>query len=210
VVVTAERWTYSGPMRVGRNGLLLIGFVMATALPVPILSCRGAERTAFELAKEGNRYVGEQSKDKVLQIHSEKSIGGVVPNVWHVLYFDPTATFKSVEVEFGGGKMTAVKRPLRLLDGVRNSKAPLELTKLKIDSDKAIKLAMSEPVLDKLSIRATSARLERGDGDLPIWRVRLWAAKLRNPNDLADIGEVTLSAEDGAVVKSDLHINRVD
>jgi hypothetical protein len=31
--------------------------------------------TAYELAKEGNRYVGEQSKDKVVQIRSEKIRG---------------------------------------------------------------------------------------------------------------------------------------
>ena len=39
---------------------------------------RGAEPTAFELIKEGNRFLGEQSKDKVLEIRSEKSIGGLV------------------------------------------------------------------------------------------------------------------------------------
>jgi hypothetical protein len=43
-----------------------------------------------------------------------------------------------------------------------------------------------------------------------VWRVRLWAAKLRHPNDQADIGEVFVSAENGKVVHTDLHINRVD
>jgi len=48
------------------------------------------------------------------------------------------------------------------------------------------------------------------DNKAPVWRVRLWAAKLRNPNRDADIGEVVVAAEDGKVLKTDLHINRVD
>jgi hypothetical protein len=40
--------------------------------------------------------------------------------------------------------------------------------------------------------------------------VRLWAAKLNKPDAMADIGEVILSAENGEVIKRDLHINKVD
>ena len=56
-------------------------------------SLRAAEPTAFDLVKEGNRYVGEQAKDKVVQIRSEKSIGGLDPAIWYVVYRDATATF---------------------------------------------------------------------------------------------------------------------
>src|SRR5262249_55248706 len=63
------------------------------------------EMTAFELISEGNRYVGEQAKDKVVQIRSEKSIGGLTPNIWFVVYYDPTANLKATEVKFGAGKM---------------------------------------------------------------------------------------------------------
>jgi hypothetical protein len=38
----------------------------------------------------------------------------------------------------------------------------------------------------------------------------LWAQKLRHPNDDANIGDVFISAEDGKVLRSDLHIDRVD
>jgi hypothetical protein len=43
-----------------------------------------------------------------------------------------------------------------------------------------------------------------------VWTVQLWAAKLKDPNDDADIGVVILSATDGSVVKTDLHPNSVD
>jgi hypothetical protein len=184
--------------------------MVAAMWPLAGMTAWGSEMTAFQLAKEGNRYVGEQAKDQVLQIRSEKSIASLTPNIWYVLYYDPTATFKAVEVEFGGGKMIDVKRPVRLLEPVRGSKTPLDLSKLKIDSDQAIKITLSEPVLDKLTVQATSAKLERGDAGQPVWKVRVWAAKLRNPNEQANLGEVTLSAEDGTVIKNSLKIKRVD
>ena len=48
------------------------------------------------------------------------------------------------------------------------------------------------------------------DNRAPVWRVRLWAARLRNASRDADIGEVVIAAEDGRVLKTDLHINRID
>ena len=70
--------------------------VCAAALVLAGTSAMGADNpTALELAKEGNRYVGEHAKDKVVQIRSEKSVGSLTPNVWYVVFFDSTATFKT-------------------------------------------------------------------------------------------------------------------
>jgi hypothetical protein len=197
-------------MTYARSHLVIWGLIAATLLRVAQTTVLGAEPTAFELAKQGDRYIGEQAKDKVLEIRSDKSIGGVIPTIWHILYYDPTARFKAVEVQFGGGQMMDVKRPWRLLEPVTGSKPPLDLTKLKIDSDKAIKIALAEPILEKLTIRATSAALERGDTGAPVWKIRVWAAKLRDPNEQVSLGEVVLSAEDGTVLKNGLRIKRVD
>jgi hypothetical protein len=179
---------------------------------------RAAEATAFELIKEGNRHIGELAKDKVVQIRSEKSIGSVTPNIWWIVYYDPTAKLKATEVKFGAGKMLEVNRPMRLLEPVTGGDTPLDRDKLKIDSDKAIKTALQEPLLEKLKITATQLKLEKvGQGVLgsggvgeAMWKVKLWAAKLRNPNRDVDIGEVWLSAADAKVLKNDLHIERVD
>src|SRR6476660_680472 len=75
----------------------------------------GAEPTAFELIKEGNRYVGEHVRDHVVQIRSEKSIGGLAPTIWYIVYYDSPANLKATELKFGAGKMMDVKRPTRLL-----------------------------------------------------------------------------------------------
>src|SRR5437016_10644874 len=161
-------------------------------------NARGSEPTAFELIKEGNRYVGEQAKDRVVQIRSEKSIGTLTPNVWYVVYYDPTASLKAVEVKFGAGRMLDVKRPMRLLEPVTGGDLPLDKTKLKVDSDQVIRTALKEPLLQNLKVTATQLKLERvGEGALgisgvgePVWKVKLWAAKLREPNRDADIGDV--------------------
>ena len=67
-------------------------------------------------------------------------------------------------------------------------------------------------------LTAAQLKLEKvGEGVLgtgstgeAVWKVKLWAAKLRQPQNDADIGEVWVSASDGKVVKNDLHINSVD
>jgi hypothetical protein len=182
------------------------------------LTALGSEPTAFDLIKEGNRYVGEQSKDKIVQIRSEKSVGTLTPNIWIVVFYDPTASLKATEVKFGAGKMLTVKRPMRLLEPVTGGDLPLDRDKLKIDSDQATKAALSEPLLQNIKVTSTRLELDRvgegvlgqGGGGEAVWKVRLWAPKLRNPNKEADIGEVWVSALDGKVVKDDLHINRVD
>jgi hypothetical protein len=179
---------------------------------------RASEPTAFELIKEANRYVGEQAKDKVVQVRSEKSVGTLTPNIWYIVLYDSTATMKAQEVKFGAGKMLEVKRPFRLFEPAYGGDKQMDREKLKVDSDAAIKTAMEEPLLKNLKILATQLKLEQsndsalgvGNTGQGIWKVKLWAAKLRDPSRDADIGEVWVSALDGKVLKTDLHINRVD
>ena len=205
-------------MSIGDRMLNRKVFALVVASVVFNLAAKASEPTAFDLIKEGNRYVGEQSKDKIVQIRSEKSVGTLVPNIWYVVFYDPAASLKATEVKLGAGKMLTVKRPMRLLEPVTGGDLPLDREKLKIDSDEAIKDALKEPLLQNVKVTATRLQLNRvGEGVLgqggageAVWKVRLWAAKLRNPNKDADIGEVWVSAIDGKVVKNDLRIDRVD
>jgi hypothetical protein len=192
--------------------------LVAVAVAAINLAARAGDMTAFALIKEANRYVGEQAKDKVVQIRSDKSIGSITPNIWYVTLYDPTASLKAQEVKFGAGKMLEVKRPFRLLEPVTGGDTPLDRDKLKTDSDSAMKIALKEPLLENIKVSATQLNLVRakegvlgvnGTGEA-VWKVRLWAPKLRNPAKDADIGEVWLSAFDGKVVKTDLHLNRID
>jgi hypothetical protein len=173
------------------------------------LSARAAEPTALELIKEGNRYVGEDSKDKVTQIRSEKSVGGLTPNIWYVVYYDPDARMKATEVKFGGGKKLDVIRPFRVLERV-NAFSAMDRTKIKIDSDEALKIAQKDSLLERLKLTNSKLTLEKGDEGLPVWKVQLWAEKARDTTRTVDIGQVHLNAEDGKILRRDLHIERVD
>src|ERR1041385_278425 len=79
------------------------------------------EPTAFDLVKEGNRHLGEDAKGRVVQIRSEKSVGGLTPNIWFVVYYDPDAAAKATEVKFAAGTKVAVKRPPRILEPITGS-----------------------------------------------------------------------------------------
>ena len=174
------------------------------------IAALAAEPTAFELIKEGNRHVGEEAKGRVVQIRSEKSIGSLMPNIWYVVYYDPDATAKATEVKFAAGTKVSVKRPARILEPITRSHRELAKEKLKIDSDKAIQIAKSDPLLKNVTLTNTEMRLERGEGEQPVWKVKLWAAKIRKPSETVNIGEIHISAEDGKVVKNDLKPGRVD
>ena len=208
-VVTAWAPSYIGAMKFTdsfRGSILCL--LLAIAVGTSCTRTGTGEPTAFQLIKKGKRYVAEGVKDKVVQIRSDESVGNLTPSVWYVVYYDPDATFKAVEVKFGAGEKLSVTRPMRVLEYLKADKV-FDRSKLKIDSDKAIKIATREPLLAKLKLTATQLWLEAGDGG-PEWRVRIWAAKLKDPATDVDIGEVHLSAQDGSVTKSDLRIDRVD
>ncbi|MFN7140512.1 MAG: hypothetical protein ACK4UN_14335 [Limisphaerales bacterium] len=167
------------------------------------------DSTAFDLIKEGNKHVGEDAKDRVVEIRSEKSVGSLVPNIWYVVYYDPDATAKATEVKFGAGKKLSVKRPARVLEFATGN-TELDRSKLKVDSDEALETAKSEPLLQNLKLESTQLWLQRNRDHGVVWKVRFWAQKLRRPDQTADIGDVYVSAETGKVVRNDLKINRVD
>src|SRR5206468_4301551 len=100
--------------RIIRNLLRALMLVALGATPFSRLTAdESKESTAFQLIKEGNRYLGEESKDKVVQIRSEKSIGTLTPNIWFVVYYDPDAAARAAEVKFIAGKKDWVRRSPR-------------------------------------------------------------------------------------------------
>lgn len=188
---------------------LLQPVLFAALVLLGVFPSVAAEPTALELIKEANRHVGEDVKDKVVQIRSEKSIASLTPNIWYVVFYDKDARFKTAEVKLGAGKKLDVKHPMRQPFAYMNYKNVMDVKTLKVDSDEAVRIATKEPLLGNLTIRATQLSLERKD-DTPIWRVRLWAQRLRDPNKDADIGQVHISALDGSVIENDLNIKKVD
>ncbi len=181
---------------------------MAMTLAVSHLALAD-EPTAFNLIKTGDQYVGDQSKDKVVQIRSEKSLNSTTPTVWYVVYYDPDATFKAVEVKLISGEKVDVSHPGRLLEMASDEHKPFDSSLLKVDSDRAIQIATSQAFLKGLTITGTQLELDHGEMG-PVWHVKLWASRDTHYNEDVDIGEMVLSATDGSVVKNNLHPNSVN
>lgn len=209
-VVTLHRHFYTPQMKFTTPFMKTKCVLLALALSGLCQMVSAAEQpTALQLIKSANDYVGKDVKDQVVQIRSEKSVGALTPNIWYVVFYDRDATFKTAEVKFGAGQKMDVRHPMRPPFSYINYKNVLDQKSITVDSDKAIKIAIAEPLLSNLKIRATQLWLERKDG-VDTWKVRLWAQKLRHPDSDADIGDVYISADDGKVLRDDLHIDRVD
>lgn len=189
-----------------RNILRMLAITVALAV---VDRAAAGEPTAYDLVKEGNKHVGEDARDRIVQIRSEKSVGTMTPNIWHIVFYDPDASLKATEVTFAGGKKQSVKRPTRLLEPITGSHKQMDKSKLKVDSDRAIETAIKDPLLKNLKLTNTQLWLERSD-EGPRWKVRLWAQRVHDTTRTAEIGQVYVSAEDGKVIERDLHINRAD
>ena len=187
-----------------RCGSLVAGLLLAGNLSLQAAQ----EPTAFQLAKDGNRFVGEPSKDKVLEIYSEKSIVGLTPSLWTIAYYDPDAKSKVAEVKFGSGLKLDVKRPWKLLGSAKEENI-LKWDALKVDSDKALKVATSLQVISPFTLKNAQLWLRHGDDGLT-WKVRLWANKLGKPDVIMEIGDIFVSPTDGKVVRADLHLERLN
>ena len=196
-------------MKFSKLPFLIIALAVVAFVPVRSAMAADKEPTALQLFKDGNEYIGKEARDRLVQIRSEKSVATLTPNIWDIVYYDPDATAKAVEVKFGAGKKLTVKRPGRFLEFATGN-TEMDRSKLKVDSDKALATAIKEPILNKLTLTSSQMWLEQNRDYGIVWKVRLWAAKLRNAEKSVDLGEVYIAADDGRVVKTDLHINRVD
>jgi hypothetical protein len=190
-----------------RNMKTKHGMILAAVLGLTTALVASADPTALDLVNKGDQYVGVQSKDKIIQISSDKSVATLTPNIWYVVYFDPDSTFKTVQVKFGAGQEMEIAHPMRMFPA--KPEDILDLGKIKVDSDRALREAASQPLLKALTLRSSKMTLLNTD-DGVVWKVELWAAKVGDSTKEADIGSVSISAVDRSVVRSDLHPSNAD
>jgi hypothetical protein len=168
-----------------------------------------SELTAFQLIRAGSRYLGPEAAGRVVQVRSERSVGTLAPSVWYVVYYDPTARTKATEIKFADGRKVSITQPARVLELYSSAHLELPGERLRVDSNDALTIARSEPVLEKLTLKFSRLTLERRKNQ-PVWKVHFWAAKGTNPGKDADIGEVFVSADTGEVISTDLNPGRAD
>ena len=167
--------------------------------------------TAFLALKEGDRFLNDRSRGKVVKIVSSKSTDGTMPTNWSVSYFDPMARQKLVEVQFRGHEMIKVHEPGAALGGLFDATPrPLDSAKLAINSDEAVRILLRQPEIDKLPVRITELELTAGNHDEPVWKIVMWSVKRRDPKLSVRIGELLVAASDGRIISSTLKPSRAD
>jgi hypothetical protein len=177
--------------------------LLALALGAPGQGLPATNITAFALVKEGDKFVAPQAKDKITGVYSERSTTNLVPDVWYVDYYDSTTAFKLTEVKFINGAKVEIKQPKRLLNSLSGNKV-LEWRKMKIDSDRALAIALNDPLLKKVDLRAAQFWLERTAVG-STWKIRFWMAKIGRPGETSEVGALYISSKNGEVLKNDLH-----
>lgn len=184
------------------------GVVLGAVLGLATTHIVLADPTALSLVKNGDDYVGTLCKDRILEAYSDKSVATMEPNVWHVVYYDPSVFSRSVDVKFGAGQEMEVSHPMRPFMIPAKARDVLDPRGLKVDSDRALQIATSQPILNGLTLRSSKMTLSNSD-DGAIWKVELYAAKVGDPTREVSIGYVTMTADDGTIVKADLHPSSV-
>lgn len=185
------------------------GVVLGAVLGLATTHIVLADPTALSLVRSGDDYVGTLCKDRVLEVYSDKSIANMEPNVWHVVYYDPSVFSKWVDVKFGAGQEMDVSHPMRPFMIPARAHDVLDSRGLKVDSDRALQIATSQPILNGLTLRSSKMTLSNSD-DGAIWKVELYAAKVGDPTHEVSVGYVTMTADDGTIVKADLHPSSAD
>src|SRR5580698_2858004 len=122
------------------------GIILGAVLGLVTSRMALAEPTALDLIKRGDDYVGIQSKDKIVQVYSEKSVASLEPNIWHVAYFDPTVLSRTMEVKFEAGQQAGVAHPMHPFTLPAKPEQILDLSKITVDSDRAVNIAASRPL----------------------------------------------------------------
>jgi serine/threonine protein kinase len=170
-------------------------------VPAVVLS----KATALQLLQKGNTHVSARSQNRVLEITSGKAPVDQPPQSWQIRYYDDKTTYNAVEVRFEGGEMERVYEPNRLL-GIfaPGARKILDLAKVKVDSDKAIRIAAAEAKAEELIAKSVELKLERGYGGLPVWNVKLFGIVPGKATNDSNLGYVIVLAEDGKVLKKAL------
>jgi hypothetical protein len=186
---------------------ILVIAIIICALPSFV---RAHEMTAFEAVKEGNREVGATNRDQIIEIQGDHTANNRYPSKWQVLYHDPAGTFKSTtRVIFESGRKTDVQHPQRIFEGVTSGNKTIDLRKLNLDSDQVIDVAEHDSELLEAHVKITSSQMALSSTDAgPVWEVRLWAARSKSSSSEAAIGMMTISAEDGTILKREIKLEK--
>jgi len=137
---------------------------------------------------------------QLLKIVGERDPTQITPTTWKFYFFDKSAAGHAWIITVNGGK--AVKVGEDLVDFASAYDMGSILPEDKIQKDSADALQIAQGLIPGANVISSEFTLMQQKNSVPMWKVTLWT---RNANgEERRLGDVTLLAENGTVIKNDL------
>ena len=162
--------------------LLVIGFTQGFVK---------AEDTAYKALRTIGARRGENALNQVVAITGQS--GRPQPVDWRISLNDPAARGGVRELDIVSGQISSDRTPARPdIAGV----APIDLTKLNVDSDGAFRTAEQEASRNQVGFDSVNYRLALDSSGKPVWTLELFDYEQR------PVGKVRIGAGDGQVLSA--------
>jgi hypothetical protein len=151
-----------------------------------------AQDTAYKALRVVGAQRGEKALNQVTAIVGQS--GRPQPVAWRVVLDDPAARGGERELDIVSGQVSSERAPVRSLG---SGSAPIDLTKLNLDSDGAFRAAEKEASRNQVGFDSVNYRLsaDAGSGQ-PVWNLEMFDYEQR------PVGNVRIAAGNGALLSA--------
>jgi hypothetical protein len=136
---------------------------------------------------------------ELLKIVGKRDDHATTPTTWTFFFYDAGAAGHARIVTVSGGKV--VKSGEDLVDFASPYTERMILPEEKVQKDSTDALQIAQTLAPSAKLTGSELSLVQQKYSVPMWRVTLWA---REGDDERKLGDVTLLAENGTVIKRDL------
>jgi hypothetical protein len=163
--------------------------------PLPLLA---APDTAYQVLRAVGAQRGADTLKHVIEVEGRDGVPQ--PTVWRVVLDDPAASGGVRELDVAHGRIVAEHTPVRAYSGSAAG-ALIDFSKLNLDSSGAFTVAEKEAQKARVGFDSVDYTLRTGDGPEanPIWVIHMMDTARHS------IGAMSVAADTGAVVSSDLY-----
>ncbi len=167
----------------------LFVLVMAVAFAPGFVT---AQDTAYKALRVVGAQRGEKALNQVTAIVGQS--GRPQPVAWRVVLDDPAARGGERELDIVSGQVSSERAPVR---SPGSGSAPIDLTKLNLDSDGAFRAAEKEASRNQVGFDSVNYRLsaDAGSGQ-PVWNLEMFDYEQR------PVGNVRIAAGNGALLSA--------
>jgi hypothetical protein len=178
----------------------------ATNLAAPALPASEAAPDSAFAARD----IAERSLDgallsptghaELLKIVGKRDEHATMPTTWTFFFYDANAAGHARILTVSGGKV--VKNGEDLVDFASPYTERMILPEEKVQKDSTDALQIAQTLAPSAQVTGSELSLVQQKYSVPMWRVTLWARE--GQDDERKLGDVTLLAENGTVIKRDL------